>query len=151
MLEVRHKGKSFQLLLLLYHVTDTGIRLGVCGVITILCKESSSIGNDQAKRILTICRDMVATLRFRGPDEQNVVQFGNGFLGHARLTIIDLVTGSQPMFNEDKSVAVLLNGEIYNFVELRADLEKKGHSFVSRSDTEVIVHLYEEVGEGVFR
>ena len=150
MWEVRHKGKSFQLLLLFNHVTDTGIRLGVCGIITILCKESSSIGNDQAKRILTICRDMVATLRFRGPDEENVVQFGNAFLGHSRLSIIDLITGSQPIFNEEKSVAVLLNGEIYNFLELREELKLKGHHFATLSDTEVIVHLYEEVGEEVF-
>jgi asparagine synthase (glutamine-hydrolysing) len=68
-------------------------------------------------------------------------------LGHRRLSIIDLSTGDQPVFNEGRTVAVVFNGEIYNFRELRADLEGRGHHFVTRSDTEVIVHAYEEYGE----
>jgi asparagine synthase (glutamine-hydrolysing) len=64
-----------------------------------------------------------------------------------RLAIIDLVTGEQPVFNEDRSIAVVLNGELYNYREVRADLEKKGHSFRSASDTEILPHLYEEYGD----
>jgi asparagine synthase (glutamine-hydrolysing) len=67
-------------------------------------------------------------------------------LGHRRLRVIDLVTGDQPIYNEDRSIAVVFNGEIYNFRALRKDLEARGHRFVTRSDTEVIVHLYEEKG-----
>ena len=66
--------------------------------------------------------------------------------GHRRLSIIDLKTGSQPMFNEDKSIVIVYNGEIYNFNELRKNLIKKGHRFKTKSDTEVILHQYEEDG-----
>lgn len=82
----------------------------------------------------------------RGPDASNYLQDGNIFLGHRRLSIIDLQSGDQPIYNEDKSVAVVFNGEIYNFIELREELTKKGHTFSTSSDTEVLVHLYEEFG-----
>ena len=96
------------------------------------------------------CEEMLETLRFRGPDEQQLVRTGSVILGHTRLSIIDLSTGTQPIFNEDETVAVVLNGEIYNFPELRRNLEAHGHAFRTHSDTEVIVHLYEEIGEEVF-
>ena len=67
--------------------------------------------------------------------------------GMRRLAIIDLVTGEQPVFNEDKSIAVVLNGELYNYREVRSDLEKRGHTFRSACDTEILPHLYEEYGD----
>jgi asparagine synthase (glutamine-hydrolysing) len=93
---------------------------------------------------------MLETLAFRGPDESSTAVMGSACLGHTRLSIIDLQTGAQPIYNEDRSVAVLLNGEIYNYQELREQLRGSGHLFRTTSDTEVIVHLYEEVGEHVF-
>lgn len=93
---------------------------------------------------------MTSTLVHRGPDDEGYFfQSGRVGLGFRRLAIIDLETGNQPVFNEDRSIAVLLNGEIYNFKSLRAELEKR-HTFRTSGDTEVIPHLYEEVGERVF-
>ncbi len=83
----------------------------------------------------------------RGPDDEGFYLKDNIGLAFRRLSIIDLDTGNQPIHNEDKTVWVVFNGEIYNYVELREALEKKGHSFYTRSDTEVIVHLYEEYGK----
>ena len=95
----------------------------------------------------TVAR-MVAPLRHRGPDDQGVHLAGTMGLGHARLSIIDVAGGHQPIFNEDRTVAVICNGEIYNHRELRRGLEERGHRFATRSDTEVIVHLWEELGAG---
>ena len=94
-----------------------------------------------------MCERMV----HRGPDSEGLFVTSGVALGMRRLAIIDLVTGEQPAFNEDKSVAVILNGEIYNYRELRADLEKRGHAFRSASDTEVLPHLYEEYGDEMIR
>ena len=95
-------------------------------------------------------RDLIARMTgamvHRGPDADGFHLTGGAGLGHRRLSIIDLAGGDQPIFNEDRSKAVVLNGEIYNFQELRARLEAKGHIFATRSDTEVIVHAYEEYG-----
>jgi asparagine synthase (glutamine-hydrolysing) len=89
---------------------------------------------------------MCSALEHRGPDSRGLhVEPGIG-LGIQRLRVIDLATGDQPIFNEDRSVAVVLNGEIYNYRELRDRLERAGHTFRTRSDTEVIAHLYEDEG-----
>jgi asparagine synthase (glutamine-hydrolysing) len=90
---------------------------------------------------------MTDTLIHRGPDESGYHIDGNIALGHRRLSIIDLASGQQPIFNEDRSMSIVFNGEIYNFEELRDDLEKRGHSFRTQSDTETILHAYEEWGE----
>lgn len=90
---------------------------------------------------------LLAGLRHRGPDAISARVHGQAWLGHTRLAVIDLRTGDQPQFNEDGTVAVVLNGEIYNHGELRRRLQACGHVFRSESDTEVIAHLYEEYGE----
>ena len=89
---------------------------------------------------------MCATIVHRGPDDQGVLVDGPVGLGMRRLSIIDVAGGSQPLFNEDRSVRVVFNGEIYNFRELRAELEARGHRFAARTDGEVIAHLWEEYG-----
>jgi asparagine synthase (glutamine-hydrolysing) len=94
----------------------------------------------------TDMRQMLALLRHRGPDEFGILLDGEAGLGNARLSIIDLSGGSQPIPNEDETLWVVFNGEIFNYIELRADLETRGHRFRTSSDTEVIVHLFEEFG-----
>lgn len=89
---------------------------------------------------------MLRPIAHRGPDGQGVYLDGFVGLGHRRLAIIDVDGGPQPMTNEDETVWIVFNGEIYNFASLREDLLKRGHKFKSRSDTEVIIHLYEEYG-----
>jgi asparagine synthase (glutamine-hydrolysing) len=92
-------------------------------------------------------QQMCHLLNHRGPDDRGWMRCGSVGLANTRLSILDLsANGHQPIWNEDRTVAVVLNGEIYNFRELRKDLVKHGHQFVSHSDTEVIVHLYEEFG-----
>ncbi len=91
-------------------------------------------------------RPMCDAIVHRGPDDQGFLVDGPLAMGMRRLSIIDLSGGHQPQYNEDRTIAVIQNGEIYNFRELREDLEKKGHTFATNSDTEAIVHLYEEYG-----
>lgn len=89
---------------------------------------------------------MCQAIVHRGPDDEGIFVKNGVGLGMRRLSIIDLSGGHQPVFNEDKSIWIVFNGEIYNFPELRADLEKRGHRFYTHTDTEVIVHLYEDLG-----
>ena len=91
-------------------------------------------------------RDMVARLRHRGPDGEGLLEIDGTVLGHRRLAIIDLPAGRQPMVNENGDLAIVFNGEIYNHLELRRELEAR-HAFHTRSDTEVMLHLYEDQGE----
>ncbi len=111
----------------------------MCGIVGIT-------GNDFSKINLS---NVIDTLSHRGPDDKGFELIDDlVFLGHTRLSVIDLSPlGHQPMSNESKTVWITYNGEIYNFQEIRAELEKKGYRFKSKSDTEVILHLYEEKGE----
>ena len=94
---------------------------------------------------------MCAALEHRGPDARGLHGDGGVALGIQRLRVIDLATGDQPIYNEDRSVVVVLNGEIYNYRELRAELLRRGHTLATQGDTEVIAHLYEEHGADCVR
>jgi asparagine synthase (glutamine-hydrolysing) len=94
---------------------------------------------------------MLELIRHRGPDAFGIYTDKNAGLGSARLSIIDLSGGDQPIHNEDQSVWVVYNGEVFNYPELREDLESKGHRFYTHTDTEVLVHLYEEFGTDFFQ
>jgi asparagine synthase (glutamine-hydrolysing) len=88
----------------------------------------------------------VDAISHRGPDERGIWREGDVFLGMRRLSIIDLAGGNQPIWNEDNTKCIVYNGELYNFLDLRPELEAKGHRFRTRSDTEVILHAYEQWG-----
>ena len=118
----------------------------MCGIAGIV-----NLDEGLAQATLEQMARMVGAIRYRGPDEFGVYRDQRAALGHARLSIIDLATGQQPMTNEDGSLWVVFNGEIFNYLELRTELEASGHRFATRSDTEVIVHAYEQWGEGAFR
>jgi asparagine synthase (glutamine-hydrolysing) len=113
----------------------------MCGLAGILDLSGAADG-DRAR----VVRAMTDTLVHRGPDDAGSFSDAHITLGHRRLSIIDVATGHQPLANEDGSVWVVLNGEIYNYRDLRTRLIAKGHVFATRSDTEVIVHAYEEWG-----
>ncbi|MGH7264136.1 MAG: asparagine synthase (glutamine-hydrolyzing), partial [Candidatus Rokuibacteriota bacterium] len=95
-----------------------------------------------------LLKRMSERLTHRGPDDEGVVVEHHVGLAVRRLRIIDLQTGDQPIANEDRTVWIVFNGEIYNYRELRDELLAEGHTFRTRSDTEVLVHLYEEEGLG---
>ncbi len=112
---------------------------GICGIF-----DAGGRGLSHA----ALVRRMAATLAHRGPDNDGFREFSHCILGHRRLKIIDLSPlGAQPMSNEDGSVWVSFNGEIYNYLELRPELARRGHQFRSQTDTEVMLHLYEEEGD----
>ena len=96
-------------------------------------------------------RRMVDALRHRGPDGDGVLRAGPATLAHTRLAIIDVAGGDQPLHSEDGAVSAVVNGEIYNHEQVRSELERRGHSFSTRSDSEVVVHGYEEYGEDFVR
>ncbi len=111
----------------------------MCGIAGIVRWDGRPVIEDEI-------RSMCGVMIHRGPDEEGVYLDGGVALGMRRLSIIDLETGQQPVSNEDRSVWVVFNGEIYNYRELRRQLERGGHVFRTSSDTEVIVHLYEDLG-----
>ena len=99
---------------------------------------------ENGKDVLT---DMMNKIIHRGPDSAGQYIDDKAYMGFRRLSIIDLDNGSQPMFNENKKIVITFNGEIYNYQDLRKDLIEKGHIFANNSDTEVLIHAYEEYGE----
>ncbi|HTN70962.1 MAG TPA: asparagine synthetase B, partial [Methylomirabilota bacterium] len=113
----------------------------MCGIVGILAKSQISEGHK------VLLKKMADVLVHRGPDGEGFYFDQSIGLAHRRLSIIDLEGGKQPLSNEDGTIWVTFNGEIYNYLELREQLIQKGHQFLTSSDTEVIVHLYEEKGE----
>ena len=107
----------------------------MCGIVGIIGKYS-----------INLIEEMIKSIIHRGPDEQGIHKFQLGALGHVRLSIIDLSTGQQPMSNEDDTIWIVYNGELYNYQELKQNLISKGHRFKTTSDTEVVIHQYEEYG-----
>lgn len=110
---------------------------GICGIVAF--DASQPIDSH-------VLMKMTKVMKHRGPDEQGILQDGQVGLGSRRLSIIDLVGGRQPICNEDETMWIVFNGEIYNYRELRTFLLKKDHTFRTATDTEVILHLYEEFG-----
>ncbi len=110
---------------------------GICGIF-----EQSGLPVDEA-----LLDRMLNVIRHRGPDGHGLFVNCEIGLGHRRLSIIDIEGGAQPVSNEDGTLQIVFNGEIYNFIELRKELKAFGHSFRTQSDTEVIVHAYEQWGK----
>ena len=115
----------------------------MCG----FCGFADKLEEQEKKKII---KGMADRIVHRGPDSDGYFTDSLVAMGFRRLSIIDLEGGDQPIMNEDKSVVVMFNGEIYNFKELRKELEAEGHTFTTKSDTEVIVHGYEQYGTDVF-
>lgn len=112
----------------------------MCGIAGIVHLSSASISQGAIEK-------MTRAMSHRGPDGEGYFVHNHVALGHRRLSIIDIGGGEQPMYNEDNSIVIVYNGEIFNFKDVQADLESKGHKFRTQCDTEVIVHAYEEYGE----
>src|SRR5947209_10916464 len=113
----------------------------MCGITGFIDIQRS---HDSAEQLID---RMCKIIRHRGPDEQGVWTGDGIALGMRRLAIIDVASGQQPIFNEDKSILIVFNGEIYNYHELQKELQAHGHHFRTNSDTEAIVHAYEEYGD----
>ncbi|HLM01230.1 MAG TPA: asparagine synthase (glutamine-hydrolyzing), partial [Pyrinomonadaceae bacterium] len=121
----------------------------MCGIAGWINLENNAASSDEAGE--AVLHQMCEQMKHRGPDSEGL-WLGAGetvALGMRRLSIIDLKTGEQPFWNENKTVVVVMNGEIYNYRELKKDLERRGHRFQSQSDTEVLPHLYDEYGSGL--
>ena len=111
----------------------------MCGIVGFVNNKGRSVSRD-------VVEAMNGAIVHRGPDDDGFYVRENVALAMRRLSIIDLASGKQPIHNADKTKWIVFNGEIYNYRELREDLEKRGHKFYTRSDTEAIIHLYDEFG-----
>src|SRR6266404_1885169 len=111
-----------------------------------MCGIAGFVNNNGGHVDRTVLEAMNRAIAHRGPDEDGFYIHENVGLAMRRLSIIDLAGGKQQIHNEDKSKWIVFNGEIYNYQELRPDLEKRGHKFYTKSDTEVVIHLYDEYG-----
>lgn len=112
----------------------------MCGIVGLCSLDSAPPAEEAA------LRTMLGTIRHRGPDQYGIYLDDQVALGHARLSILDLATGQQPIGNEDGSLWIVFNGEVFNHPQLRRELEDRGHEFFTRTDTEVVLHSYEEFG-----
>ena len=117
----------------------------MCGIAGWINLDSNELSQNGEPILHSMCDRIV----HRGPDSEGLWLDDRVALGMRRLSIIDLHTGDQPVFNEDRSVIVMMNGELYNYREVRAGLEKSGHRFTTQSDTEILPHLYEEYGDAL--
>src|SRR5215210_7451010 len=117
----------------------------MCGITGFIDLWNTSNARDAEERAHTL-EAMCQVITHRGPDDQGVMLNRGVALGMRRLSIIDLAGGHQPISNEDSTVSIVFNGEIYNYKELQAELAARGHKFQTNSDTETIVHAYEEYG-----
>src|SRR6476619_1116021 len=111
----------------------------MCGIAGTLAFAGGAASRQNAER-------MIRTLGHRGPDDSSLLIDGEVALGHTRLSIVDLAGGLQPMSTPDEMLWITFNGEIFNYPELREELIAKGHRFANKSDTEVLLHLYQEYG-----
>lgn len=117
----------------------------MCGIAGWANLENKSSQNHSEAILHSMCERM----KHRGPDSEGLWTDESVALGMRRLSIIDLATGDQPVYSEDKQIVVVMNGELYNYKEARADLERRGHKFETKTDTEILPHLYEEYGEAM--
>ena len=113
-----------------------------------MCGIAGYVSSSKDGSRIDLLRGLANALRHRGPDDEGFFEEPGVGLAMRRLSIVDLECGKQPIANEDGTVHVVFNGEIYNYIELRADLEARGHRFATQGDTETLVHLYEEHGVG---
>src|SRR5687768_12341829 len=117
---------------------------GIAGFVDLWAASEVRVRKERAQTLENMCH----VIRHRGPDDQGVMVMDGVALGMRRLSIIDLSGGRQPISNEDRTVTIVFNGEIYNYRDLQSELRARGHSLETNSDTETIVHSYEEYGSG---
>src|SRR5881275_2220935 len=115
----------------------------MCGITGWIKLDKNDVTPNSEAVLHAMCEQIV----HRGPDSEGIWTDNHVALGMRRLSIIDLKTGDQPVFSEDRSIVAMQNGELYNYREVRAELENQGHKFVTQTDTEVIPHLYKQYGD----